>query len=341
MSKTVVGFFESMDRAQNAKQALGSIGFGPQNITVVANDEETNGGRYADSAAGSDSSIGDKIGNFFRSITGGETREERYYVEGVRNGGAMLAVTAPDERAGEAADVLENYGAKDVDERSGADASRADADNRMQNQKSIPVIEERLDVSKRQAQRGGVRVYSHVTERPVETDVSLREEHIHVERRPVDRPASAADFNAIRNEAIELTETSEEPVISKSTRVVEEVVIGKETTERNQTIQDTVRKSEVEVEQLGSSGSPRPYSDYEADFRQDFQTNYAGQGANYNQYAPAYEYGYRLATDPRYANSDWSAIESHVRADWRNKGYGSWDELEAAVRTAWNRVRGR
>ncbi len=355
MSKTVVGFFESTEKAQSVKQALGNSGFGSQNITVVANEATGNGGGHARSTTESDSSIGEQISSFFRSLTGGETEDERLYADGVRRGGAVLAVTVPDERAEQAADVLERYGATDVDEQSASESmasgtargesagSRAGtgADAQMQDQTTIPVIEERMEVGKREVQRGGVRVYTHVTEKPFEADVSLREEHIHVERRPADRPASEADFDAVRNETIHLTETAEEAVIKKSARVVGEVVVGKETTERSQTVRDTIKKTEVEVEQMDGSGSTRPFSDYEAEFRQDFQSNYASLGGEYNQYAPAYEYGYRLAKDPRYSSRDWSTIEPQVQADWQRSGLGPWDQLKSAVRSAWDTVRGR
>nr|WP_244173330.1 DUF2382 domain-containing protein [Caballeronia temeraria] len=47
-------------------------------------------------------------------------------------------------------------------------------------------------------QTGGVRVYSRVTETPVSESVSLREEHATIERKTVDRPATAADLKGVR-----------------------------------------------------------------------------------------------------------------------------------------------
>jgi len=118
----------------------------------------------------------------------------------------------------------------------------------------IPVVEEQLEVGKRQVLRGGVRVYTRMTERPVEEQVTLREEHAHVERRPVDRPASEADLNtAFKEGSIELQETAEQPVVSKTARVVEEVEVGKEVSERTETVNDKVRRTEVEVEDLPAS----------------------------------------------------------------------------------------
>lgn len=124
--------------------------------------------------------------------------------------------------------------------------SRGDRDEAV-----IPVTEESLQVGKREVQRGGVRVISRTVEKPVEATVSLREEHATVTRRPVDRAITDAD-RAFTDQAIEVRETAEEAVVGKTARVVEEVEIGKETQVHDETIRDSVRKTEVDVEQLGT-----------------------------------------------------------------------------------------
>jgi len=344
MAKTVVGLFKSIDQAQSIKSELVNTGYAAEDISVVANEggQVRTAGAAKSTAGSSETGVGEKISSFFRSLTGGDPEEENYYTERVRKGGALLAITVPDDRADETAGILESYGAKEVDEQTATPArTTARADRKPQDQTAIPVVEEELKVGKHQVQRGGVRVYSHVTERPAEANVQLREEHIRVERRPVDRPATEADFNTARDQAIELTETAEEAVVGKTSRVVEEVLVGKETTERSQTIKDTVRKTEVEVEKVGASGSARSFADYEPEFRKDFQANYAKSGATYERYVPAYKYGYTLAADPRYTQRDWATIESQARTDWTREGKGSWEEFKAAIRSGWDRVRGR
>jgi uncharacterized protein (TIGR02271 family) len=199
----------------------------------------------------------------------------------------------------------------------------------------LPVVEENVEVGKREVQRGGVRVYSHVTEKPVQEQLNLREERVNVERRPVDRPASEADFQTFKEGTIEVTETAEEPVVQKQARVVEEVVVGKDVQERTETVKDTVRRTDVQVENLGA----QDFSTYESDFRNNFQTTYGGKGATYEQYAPAYRYGYEVARDPRYSNRDWNAVESDLRRDWESRGQGSWDTYRDSVRYAWERAR--
>src|SRR5207237_10471150 len=80
--------------------------------------------------------------------------------------------------------------------------------------------------------------------------VRLREEHVVVNRRPVNRAVTDADLNNFREGEIELTERAEVPVVAKQARVVEEVEVGKQVEERQQTISDTVRRTDVEVEEI-------------------------------------------------------------------------------------------
>jgi len=202
--------------------------------------------------------------------------EDRHtYEEGVRRGHYVLTVNTDEERADEVHRLLENSDACDVDEKASswrkegwtapaagltgaATASgmaRDTGDTRHLNEERIPIIEEELKVGKREVSRGGVRVRSYVEEAPVNEQVQLREEHVNVERRPVDRALGAADLNGdpFQERSVELTETAEEAVVAKDARVVEEVVVSKNVEEREQKISDTVRHTKVDVEQLGEN----------------------------------------------------------------------------------------
>lgn len=112
---------------------------------------------------------------------------------------------------------------------------------------TIPVIKEELEVGKREVERGGIRLRSRIVETPVEETVNLREESVNVERTPVNRAASDADF---REDAVEMRERAEVPVVNKEARVVEEITLNKEVEERNETIRDTVRETKVDVDKL-------------------------------------------------------------------------------------------
>jgi len=112
----------------------------------------------------------------------------------------------------------------------------------------IPVAEEELRIGKRDVSHGRVRVRSYVVETPVSESVALREENVHVERRPVDRAATPADEVLFQDRTIEMEERAEEAVVAKEARVREELVINKEVGQRTETVSDTVRRTEVDIE---------------------------------------------------------------------------------------------
>jgi len=121
--------------------------------------------------------------------------------------------------------------------------------------KTIPIIEENIEVGKRTVQTGGVRVRSRIIEKPVEEDLRLRTERVYVQRNPVDRPASEADFTTFKEGEMHVTEHAEVPVVNKEARVVEEVSLGKDVDERTETVRDTVRKTEVDIDNLENKSS--------------------------------------------------------------------------------------
>jgi uncharacterized protein (TIGR02271 family) len=195
----------------------------------------------------------------------------------VRRGGTLVSVDTGDaDRVDRAADLPRQCGAIDLDNRSerrrsecwapgvtggattagatpraGADAVRAaaDADD---STRRLPVIEQELALGTRIMQRGGVRVFTRIVDTPVEEQVQLREEHAQVERRPVDRPATEADFAAMKEDSMEIRETREEAVVAKRAHVTEEVEVGKRATERTETVRDSVRHTEVDVDRISA-----------------------------------------------------------------------------------------
>jgi len=114
----------------------------------------------------------------------------------------------------------------------------------------VPIVEEELRVGKRAVEGGGVRVYQRVQETPVNEQVTLRDETVRVERRPVDRAATEADFANLKEGTIDVREHDEEAIVDKQARVVEEVVIRKDVQERTENVQDTVRRTDVNVEEV-------------------------------------------------------------------------------------------
>jgi uncharacterized protein (TIGR02271 family) len=268
-----------------------------------------------------------------------------------------VTVEAPADRAEDVADIMDKHGAVDIDRRAerfresgytGYDPSAAAyaydeavrerehyRDERGPN--SIPVIEEELQVGKRVVRHGSVRIHSHVIEEPVEEEVTLREERVRVDRRAVDRALEPGEASRLRDQTIEVTEMSEEPVVQKRARVREEVVVSKEAKERTERISDTVRRTEVHVDRSGD-GSDADM----ADFRSDYEKNYAKTGAPWETYRPAYEYGYRMASDERYRGRGWSDVEDDLRTDYSSRYPDSaWERMKDAVRRGWEKMTGQ
>ncbi|MFL6653759.1 MAG: DUF2382 domain-containing protein [Sulfurifustis sp.] len=330
MTKIVVGLFENMESAQRAMQALEAEGFARENIELRSGDQVV---RQMQSDTGeSGDGIWASIKRFF---SGGSTESRTAGTEwrGMSESEALLAVHADDATAEDAAELMDEHGAVDLEERLGGGVTGAGTEQ------TIPIVEEEVKVGKREVSRGGVRLRSRIIERPVEEEVSLRDEKVEVERRPVDRPASTAGDAAFEEKTFEVRETSEEPVVQKRARVKEEVSVKKSARQRTEKVRETVRGTSVEIEEL-SPEEQREFATYESDFRNDWQAKYASRtGLKYADVMPGYQYGYRLGRNEQYRGAEWSEIEPQVRRDWDQRGYGPWEHFKDAVRSGWERAR--
>ncbi len=161
---------------------------------------------------------------------------------------ASTAATGGAALAGAATAGAATMGTKTTSTTTTGTAPMASTTARAGDAETIKVMEERLRVGKREVAGGAVRVRSYVVERPVEEQVRLHEERVTVERRPVDRAVTGADAAAFQERTIEARATSEEAVVGKEARVVEEIGIRKEASDRTETVRDTVRSTKVEVE---------------------------------------------------------------------------------------------
>ena len=247
--KTVVGLYDTKAKANQVKDALTGDGFESSKVSVMDQNKESYAGNYDGGQV--HESVGERIKQFFGVFGEGEHSGHETYTSGVERGGAIVAVKADDEEASDAAALLHRYGAQEVDDRysSGTGTRDAYATKSSGNEQVIPIVQEELEVGKRQVNRGGVRVYTHMVETPVSENISLHDERIVVERHPVNRAATDADFNT-GSGVVELTAMGEEAVVGKRSRVVEEVSIGKVGSDRTEQINDTVRHTEVDVEKL-------------------------------------------------------------------------------------------
>jgi stress response protein YsnF len=254
MTHTVIGIFDNAQEAQTAIQQLVSSGFTQQNIDISAQD--------ATAATGTTSTDGnhDGIGGFFKSLFG-DNDEHHAYSHVARRSTVVTVHAQSQAEAQRAADVMDRYGAVDVNERAAqygySGTATTTTDTAANVGTAIPIIEENIVVGKRVVETGGVRLRSRIIERPVEEHLRLRQEHVHVTRTPVNRPVTEADLANFKEGTIEAIEHAEVPVVGKTARIVEEVRLEKDVEEREEIIRDTVRSTDVDVEQLRSDDLTR------------------------------------------------------------------------------------
>lgn len=285
MSTTLVGIFDTLAEAISAKEKLIDMRIDSQSIRVDADAASETSANHADTDRAEESG---SIGRFFSNLFGSDD-DAADYTEAVRRGGAVLTVKlADDEQADTVSDLLEDCGAVDVDERVeqwkatgyvpperasasiGDNAGASDSASASDSADKMVVVQEGIEVGKRMVQKGGVRVHRSVTETPIEQEVSLRDERAVIDRVAVDRPASAAEIqSAFQDKNIEIRETTEVPVVTKTARVTEEVSVGKKAVQRTETVRDTVRSTQIDSESMeaGNTSPGRSFAGQERRFK--------------------------------------------------------------------------
>lgn len=268
MANTLVALFNSEAQARSAMDAL-----------VEAGIQETYIEKSPDKIT--DHSEGDGVVNtgrrgFFASLFGSDDDTASAYEKAVDQGNTVVTVDIDNAaQRQQAVEILNRFMPIDIESQGSfsgtatttgaattagtatttgtttdAVGSRQDLTGTTGNETRIPIIEEELHVGKREVERGGIRVVQRVTSRPVQESVTLREEHVTIERNPVNQPATAADIGAFKEGSFEVRETSEEAVVAKDARVVEEVVVSKDVDQRTETISDTIRRTDVDVQEI-------------------------------------------------------------------------------------------
>ncbi|RYY30288.1 MAG: DUF2382 domain-containing protein [Sphingobacteriaceae bacterium] len=252
MSQTVIGIFDQTTEAQEAVSNLLSSGFSKESI-----DLSTRAEREGISSSYDDEESHEGISGFFSNLFGSSDEETAKYSQVGQRGSIVTVHANSAEQAESAAKILDNYGAIDVNERAEQYKSGNTATTGVMGTTqpakttegdTIKIIEEKMQVGKREVETGGVRLRSRIVEQVVHEDVRLRSERVHVERTNVNRAATAADLAGFGEATLEMKEYAEVPVVSKEAFVTGEVSLGKEVEEKNQTVEGTIRKTEVDTE---------------------------------------------------------------------------------------------
>lgn len=256
-AQNLVAVFRTYAEADEARTKLLAAGVSSSNIQLSETQQD---------AAGVGATQPAHEGGFLSWLFGDAPEEDRtWYGENLREGRTALSVHVQDDNYMRIQQLLEDSSPLDIEHdgpssaatsrRGGGSLTRSEGivtDAQGGADQVIPVVKEELEVGKRQTERR-FRVRAYSVSRPVEQSVTLRDERVVVERRPVTGTTTGVTAG-LQDREFEVVETHEEPVVAKAARTVEEVVIHKEAAERVETVRDTVRETKVDVDQ--GSGSP-------------------------------------------------------------------------------------
>lgn len=340
MNKTVVGVCKNYVEAEQVVQELRKDGIAAEDISLVASVDTSDLGAESAELKRLTLSDGGQVlarGTLGEAMSGAAAQGalarlgitppvSQSYRESIRRGKVLVAVRVEAARVGSTAALMNRLCTTEFEQSQNLKG---------QVEVTLPVVQEELQVGKREVQRGGVHVVTHVTETPVQESVRLREEHVTVERHPVDRLAAPGD-TAFQNGTFEVRQHAEVAVVQKEARVVEEVVIGKKTTEHVETVRDTVRRTDVIVEELPNKDLKDRFAKHEADFRS-YHSAQKKSGIPYEEVAPAYRFGVGLSESAQYRGKDWTAVEADAKTHWEKQNPGSWERFKDSVRYAWER----
>lgn len=249
----IVTLYDTMQHAEAAKRSLEAAGFAPNDISTLSNKTlGVSGGGLRETG-------------LWRRLFGRDIaeREAAVYGRTVESGGAVIAIRVPESEVGKAMGILNAHNVVDVPGRAAQQGlisetslpktapamstSPTTAAREFSGEEVIALAEEQINVGKRLVERGTTRIRRFITEKPVETQVSLHEEHVEVLRRAITDPNFTQNIEWT-DKIVEVTDTAEEPVVSKTAHVVEEVVVRKERSDHVETLRDKVRRQQVDVE---------------------------------------------------------------------------------------------
>lgn len=319
--RTVVALFDDRDEAMKAYTYLIEEGFARADLDILTADDRDDEPKLA------------------HMRTWIPEPDIDIYLQGVRNGGTIVTANVAESASARVAEMMSGFSmvniGQRVEEMNKTLAAPVTLANPVVADNVLEVIEEELEVGKQAVERGRMRMYSVVTEREVAQDVALRDESIRVRRQPLKR-AVAINADLFKERSFEMVEIDEVATVAKTAYVIEEVSLGKEVAEKIETIKETLRRQDVQIEEVRAA---RVFEDYDSDFRNYVTAKLAAKGLTYEQVAPGLKYGYKLATTEPFRSSPWSAVEADARKLWEEKNPGTWEENKAFVKYAWEAVR--
>jgi len=273
--ETIVAVFDTAAHAEAAVKALKAGGFADADISII-NEDRLARGRKAIAEGARETGFWSRL---FGSDDDMYQHEAAVYNQVVDKGGVVVSARVLDTEVAHAVAILDLHRPVDVHDRAitsgiappahveavekkldavplaAAQQVALPAKVAERNDQILRLAEEQLQVGKQMVETGRTRVRRFTTEREVSTDVTLHEEHAEVLRRAVTDPAYVGDLDW-EDRTIEVVETAEQALVSKTARVVEEVSLRKVGSEHVATVHEKLRHQQVEIGRVEVGGQP-------------------------------------------------------------------------------------
>ncbi len=276
--KTIIAVFDTPEHARTAVGALKTGGVLENNISIFDN------ARLSGGAGGIAKGL--KEAGLWHRLFGDDISKEEAatYGQAVERGGVVVSTRVAENDVARVTNILSQHRPVDVHDRvvtSAAAAAPAYAETATKTAAAAPLsvtqpaartmpvtpkmaathadflrlAEEQLQVGKEMVETGRTRVRRFTVEREVTQDVTLHEEHAEVLRRALNEAEAISAIDWTDSE-IEVIETAEHALISKTVRVVEEIGLNKVGSDHIETVHERLRRQQAEVIQVDIAGRP-------------------------------------------------------------------------------------
>jgi len=127
---------------------------------------------------------------------------------------------------------------------------------------AIPLVEERVSITKREVETGRLRIEVSVEERQDEVPVELSHDELEIERVPVNKVVSQLPSVRLEGSTTVIPVVEEVVVVEKRLVVVEEIHVRRKSTTETRQIPVTLKSEQVRIERSGEiaggdgAGSP-------------------------------------------------------------------------------------
>ncbi|NRO98512.1 hypothetical protein GWC77_21545 [Paraburkholderia sp. NMBU_R16] len=376
MRQTVVGVYDGYADACAAQRALTEAGLSQADISIYAASVGTSstGGPRVYAPGGTEvrreKPVFDQLEQLFSRLfkPGEYPPETEDYREVIRRGGAIVSVDVPEVQTDLACDVMRRTGADDIAERAKAWRDRLDEQSRRA-QDEERTMTSRTESPLASAPQQSLGQQQHQSTNTTEGtaasvgNIPAAGGTPTPHATPSSMPAPSSRMQQVSTRTDDRTPLrSNEPgqpglssgVPGDASDVFEREPQSAGTARESEgSPSDSDRWRDEGVKASGSQYTPgagyagdpgmdTPFSDdseYDEEFRRDYDSRYANADAPYDDYRRAYIHGMSVAQDEQNHGRDWSQVEAHARKHWETRyPESAWERFKAAVRHGWERM---